>query len=191
MTSKKIWAVLVLLVGFLAPTLAKNSTLQTGDQVPDFQLIDQRGQEVSLSDFRGKGVIISFLYTQCPYPDKCAMIGKKLTNLAELSKKIGKEDELQVMAITLDPARDKPEVLKDYAQGFDKDHKNWSFLTGSENDIARVAGAFGVIYWTENGVIEHNMRTIFIDKSGKIQIMKSGSDWKAGVFAAEVKKYLR
>lgn len=169
---------------------AKPSNLQVGEMVPDFTLINQKGAKVSLSDFRGKGVIISFLYTQCPYPDKCAMIGQKLRNLAELGKKIGNESSLQVVAITLDPVHDKPEVLKEYAQGFDAEHKNWSFLTGSEDDIARVAGAFGVIYWTEKGVIEHNMRTAFVDPTGKLQILKSGSEWKPGVFAAEVKPYL-
>jgi len=187
----KIWLLALVLLGTINPISAKESTVQIGSAVPNFQLIDQTGQEVSLSEFQGKGVIISFLFTRCPYPDKCPMIGKKLNDLAELSDKIGKGDKLQILAITLDPAHDKPEVLKAYAQGFDKTHENWKFLTGSEDAIARVAGAFGVLYWEENGVIEHNMRTAFIDKSGKLQILKSGSDWKAGEFAAEIKPYLR
>ena len=118
------------------------------------------------------------------------MVGKKLTNLAELSEKIGKGNEIQVLAITLDPAHDKPEVLKAYAQGFDEKHNNWSFLTGTEDDIAKVAGAFGVLFWEENGVIEHNMRTAFIDGSGVLRLVKSGSDWRAGEFAAEIKRFL-
>jgi protein SCO1 len=169
---------------------AKSATIVVGESVPDFTLIDQSGEEVSLSNFKGKGVVISFLYTKCPYPDKCPMIGKKLAGLAELSEKIGKKDQLQVLAITLDPANDKPEVLKAYARGFDERYDNWKFLTGTENDIARVAAAFGVIYWTENGVVEHNMRTAFIDPAGKLRILKSGSDWKAGQFAAEIKEYM-
>ncbi len=191
MKNLKIWLLALVLLGTINPISAKESTVQIGSAVPNFQLIDQTGQEVSLSEFQGKGVIISFLFTRCPYPDKCPMIGKKLNDLAELSDKIGKGDKLQILAITLDPAHDKPEVLKAYAQGFDKTHENWKFLTGSEDAIARVAGAFGVLYWEENGVIEHNMRTAFIDKSGKLQILKSGSDWKAGEFAAEIKPYLR
>ena len=118
---------------------AKSATILVGEPVPDFTLVDQSGQEVSLSDFRGKGVIISFLFTRCPYPDKCPMIGKKLTDLAELSEKIGKDDQLQVLAITLDPAHDKPEVLKAYARGFDESHDNWKFLTGTEEGIASPA----------------------------------------------------
>ena len=169
----------------------KSATIQMGQEVPDFQLVNQNGSKVSLSDFRGKGVIISFLFTRCPYPDKCPMIGKKLASLAELSEKIGKDSKLQVVAITLDPAYDKPEVLKAYARGLDESHKNWSFLTGTEDQIARVAAAFGVLYWTENGVVEHNMRTAFIDQTGKLQLLKSGSDWRPGEFAAQIEPYLK
>jgi protein SCO1 len=187
----KIWLLALLFMGAINPATAKDPAIQVGSVVPDFHLVDQSGQNVSLSDFKGKGVIISFLYTRCPYPNKCPMIGKKLASLAELSEKIGKGDKLQVLAITLDPAHDKPEVLKAYAQGFDEKHKNWRFLTGTEDDIAQVAGAFGVLFWEENGVIEHNMRTAFIDGDGKLQVLKSGSDWQAGQFAAEIKEHLR
>lgn len=175
----------------IAQCWAQDGSLREGDVVPDFTLTNQRGERVSLSDFKGRGIILSFLYTKCPYPDKCAMVGKKLTSLAKLSKKIGRDKELQVIAITIDPANDSPEVLRQYAQGFDQEHENWSFLTGSEDEIARVAGAFGVIYWSENGVIEHNLRTAFLDKSGTLRRLKSGSDWKAGTFAAEVEKYFK
>lgn len=170
---------------------AKQTTIQIGSEVPNFSLVNQTGATVNLADFRGKGVIVSFLYTRCPYPDKCPMVGKKLKNLAELGQKIGESESLQILAITLDPAHDKPEVLKAYAQGFDEKHSNWSFLTGSEEDIAKVAGAFGVLFWEENGVIEHNMRTAFIDPQGKLRVVKSGSDWKAGEFAAQIQPFMK
>jgi protein SCO1/2 len=159
--------------------------LKLDQQVPNFQLTNQNGQKVSLDEFRGKGVIISFLYTRCPYPDKCPMIGKKLTDLASLIEKTGEKKNLQVLAITLDPAYDKPEVLKAYTQG--KNEKGWTFLTGTEDQIAQVAGAFGVTFWKENGVVEHNMRTAFVDPEGRLRILKTGSTWLAGEFAAEIK----
>jgi protein SCO1/2 len=190
-SSTKLILLSILAIVLSGVSSAKDAVLQIDTPVPDFQLLDQTGAKRSLTDFRGKGVIVSFLYTRCPYPDKCPMIGSKLKNLAQLSQKIGKGDDLQVVAITLDPANDKPEVLKAYAQGFDETHKNWSFLTGTEDEIARVAGAFGVIFWEENGVIEHNMRTAFIDRDGVLRLVKSGSDWKAGEFAAEIKRYLK
>lgn len=191
MRSLRLSLLTLFVLGVAMSSLAKETTLSVGSQVPDFKLVNQDGKSVSLSDYRGKGVIISFLFTRCPYPDKCPMVGKKLQDLAELSQAIGQDSRLQVMAITLDPQYDKPAVLKAYAQGFDKKHSNWSFLTGSEEEIARVASAFGVLYWTENGVVEHNMRTAFIDGNGRLQLLKSGSDWRAGEFAAQIKDYLK
>lgn len=172
----------------IGPTTADPISL---DQVvPNFELIDQNQKPVALNSFRGKGVIVSFLYTRCPYPEKCPMIGKKLTDLAELIERTGQKDKLQVLAITLDPAYDKPEVLKAYTQGFDKKQKSWRFLTGSEERVAQVAGAFGVVYWTQGGVVEHNLRTAFIDPEGKLRIIKTGSDWRPGEFAAEIKSFM-
>ncbi len=175
---------------FLAHTPAFSAPLRLDEEVPNFQLIDQNSQKVALKDFRGQGVIVSFLFTRCPYPDKCPMIGRKLSDLANLIERTGQKDRLQVFAITLDPAYDKPEVLKAYAQGFDKNQKNWKFLTGTENEIAQVAGAFGVAYWKENGLVEHNMRTAFIDPQGRLRVLKNGSTWRAGEFAAEIKTYM-
>lgn len=182
--------VLLIILFLFSAYPAAASPIEAGDLVPDFTLINQEGKQTSLSDFRGKGVVISFLYTQCPYPEKCPMIKKKLKSLAELSATVGEADSVQVLAITIDPENDTPEVLKKYAQGFDETHGNWLFLTGSKDDIARVAGGFGVLYWDEGGVIQHNMRTLFIDPDGVLQVVKSGSDWKAGEFAAKIKPYL-
>ncbi len=181
--------VLSVLTASLTPVNAQ-SHLRIGQEVPNFSLVDQDSKQVSLNDFRGKGVVISFLYTRCPFPDQCPMIAKKLTDLSNLMGRLEKADQVQVVAITLDPAHDKPEVLKAYTQGFDEKRKNWKFLTGTEEQIARVAGAFGVLYWDENGIIEHNMRTAFIDKQGKLQVLMSGSDWKAGEFTAKIKEHL-
>lgn len=182
---------LVVLVLITGVGSAGAQSLSIGKEVPNFTLVDHEGRQTSLSDFRGRGVIVSFLYTKCPFPDKCPMIGRKLAGLARLMDKLGREDSLQVLAITLDPATDKPEVLKAYAQGFDKDQESWRFLTGSEEQIARVAGAFGVLYWDEGGVIEHNLRTAFIDDKGVLRLLKTGADWRAGEFAAEIQKFLK
>lgn len=186
---QKLGVMTVLVLGFFLPSLA--SSLTVGDKVPDFTLINHKGGETSLSDFSGKGVVISFLYTQCPDPQKCPMIKKKLSSLANLTAKIGSAEKLQILAITIDPERDTPEVLKAYAQGFDKTQSNWLFLTGEKNTIAKVAGAFGVIYWDQDGSIQHNMKTVFIGPDGRVKRIKSGSDWKAGEFAAEIERDLK
>lgn len=181
--------VVCLLLGVLLLSMGpvEAQTLTIGQTVPDFQLVDQDGEKTSLSDFQGKGVIISFLYTKCPFPDKCPMIRKKLAGLADLMDKLGRKEQIQVLAITLDPANDRPEVLKKYAQGYDRQEKGWKFLTGDEEQILKITKAFGVLYWDEDdGTIEHNMRTAYIDEKGKLRLVKSRADWKPGEFAAEI-----
>lgn len=174
----------------IAHTPALSAPLRLDEEVPNFELVDQNSKKVAFKEFQGKGVIVSFLFTRCPYPDKCPMIGRKLKDLANLIERTGETERLQVLAITLDPAYDKPEVLKAYMQGFDKTQKNWRFLTGTEDQVAQVASAFGVAYWKENGLVEHNMRTAFIDPQGRLRILKNGSGWKAGEFAAEIKTFM-
>lgn len=186
---KHLGVIAVLVMGFLFPTLADGLTV--GDTVPDFTLTNHKGGKTSLSDFKGKGVVVSFLFTQCPDPQKCPMIRKKLESLANLTAKIGAADKVQILAVTIDPERDTPEVLKRYAQGFDQTQNNWLFLTGDKNTIAKVAGAFGVIYWDEKGTIQHNLRTVFIGPDGRLKRSKSGNDWKPGEFAAEIDRDLK
>jgi protein SCO1/2 len=187
MFSKLHLLVLTGVLVLLTASSALAAPLKINDTVPNFELIDQDGKKFVFDSLRGKGVIVSFLFTRCPFPDKCPMIGRKLTDLAKLIEKTGESDNLRVLAITLDPAYDRPEVLKAYTQGYDKTHKGWSFLTGTEEQVAQVAGAFGVTYWQQGGTIEHNMRTAFIGPDGRLRLMKSGSDWLAGEFAAEIK----
>lgn len=180
---RKILLLLVMLTGLVVA----QSGLKVGQRVPDFQLINQNARAVKLSDFRGKVVLVTFLYTQCPFPDKCPMLAAKLDKTRDLMDQVeGAQGKFQVISITLDPKRDTPENLKKYAQGHDN-APNWSFLTGKATDVAKVASLFGVIYYTEKGVIEHNMRTAVIDQNGKLVKLYTGNDWKPGEVAASVR----
>ncbi|MBI3924332.1 MAG: SCO family protein [Armatimonadetes bacterium] len=173
------------------PAAGQDAGVEVGSEVPDFTLVDQDSRSVSLKAFRGKVVLVTFLYTKCPFPDKCPMIAQKLGQTRELidSLKDGRK-EFQVISITLDPERDTPEALKAYARGNDKAFPNWTFLTGKPEQIARVTALFGVVYWKEKGIIEHNLRTAIIDRKGRLHTLLRGSDWKAGEIAARIKAVL-
>ena len=161
------------------------STLKVGQKVPDFTLTNQYSKQVSLSDFKGKVVLITFLYTQCPFPEKCPMLAQKLGKTRDLLDQVeNAKDKFQVISITLDPKRDTPEALKKYAQGQDENASNWTFLTGKASDVNKVASLFGVIYYTEKGVIDHNLRTIVLDGNQKLVKIFTGNDWKPGEVAA-------
>ena len=171
----------------------EKAMVRIGQKVPNFALTNQNGKTEELKNFSGKVVLITFLYTQCPYPEKCPMLAEKLGKTRDILDTIeGGKGKFQVLSITLDPKKDTPEHLKKYAQGNDRNASNWSFLTGKPNDVAKVAALFGMMYWTEKGgVIEHNMRTAVVDQSGKLVKIFTGNDWKPGELAAFIRDLLQ
>ncbi len=184
--------ILLVVLLMLAPVWAEG-TLAVGQTVPDFTLTDQNGAQVALKSFRGKAVLLTFLYTSCPYPDKCPMIASKLSQLRVIADKMGDaKDRFEIIAISIDPKKDTPKVLKAYASRLGGAQSGYTFLTGKPADIARVAGGFGVLYWDdEKGVIDHNLRTALIDPRGKIYAILPGSDWKVDEVSAKLKEMLK
>ncbi len=167
-------------------------TLSPGQQVPDFVLTDQNSHQVHFKNFRGKIVLVTFLYTSCPYPEKCPMLAQKLNETRKLINNLANgKNRFQAISITLDPVRDTPQRLRSYI----KQHgcsttENWTFLTGKPEEVSRVAGLFGVIYWTDKGIVQHNMSTAIIDPQGKLYKIFTGSDWKSGEVASTIKRLL-
>ncbi|MEW6282500.1 MAG: SCO family protein, partial [Candidatus Eremiobacterota bacterium] len=176
-----------------AVAAAAQDSLRTGDVVPDFTLTDQNQKSVSFKSFRGKVVLITFLYTRCPYPDKCPMIAARLSALRELADRVENgRDRFHIVAVSIDPKKDTPEVLKRYAANFHGAGAGMTFLTGKPNDIARVAGGFGVLYWdNDKGVIDHNLRTALVDPQGRIHCFLPGADWKPGEVAKTIQELLK
>ncbi len=105
----------------------------------DFQLSDFNGKPRSLSDFRGKGVILFFGYTHCP-----KVCPTTLADLAQVMRLLGKDaNRVQVLFVTLDPERDSPEMLAKFVPSFDP---SFLGLYGDAQSTARAAQAFGVSY---------------------------------------------
>ncbi len=157
-----------------APPLG--NSVAVGETVPDFELTDQAGGKVKLSDFSGKVVAVTFIYTRCPLPDYCPRLS---SNFADLQKRfpdrLGRD--LFLFTITLDPQYDRPEVLAQYARGWKANAHGWRFLTGPMPEIRRVCGVFGVEFWPDQGQITHSLRTGVIDRGGRLAANLSGNDF--------------
>jgi protein SCO1/2 len=154
--------------GEIAPPKGK---LRPGDAVADFELRDQSGRTVRLSDFRGKVVAIDFIYTRCPLPDVCPRLS---ANFATLQKRFAGRD-LVLLSVTVDPEYDTPAVLAEYAKRWGADGRGWRFLTG---DVARVAAQLGEVYWTDEGSIGHNSVTSIVGRDGRLAAAVDGSNWR-------------
>jgi protein SCO1/2 len=150
---------------------APRQKLRPGDAVSDFELRDQNGQTVRLSDFRGKVVAIDFIYTRCPLPDVCPRLS---ASFATLQKRFAGRD-LVLLSVTVDPEYDTPAVLAEYARRWGADSRGWRFLTG---DVARVAAELGEVYWTDEGSIGHNSVTSIVGRDGRLAAAVAGSNWR-------------
>ena len=130
-----------------------------------FTLLDQTGKKRSLAEFKGKVVLIYFGYMSCP--DICPT---DLINLAGLLKRLGKESEqVQAIFITLDPARDTPELIGKYVQYFDKRILG---LRGTEQQTKEVATKYKTFYEkislkSNQYVIDHTAFIYIVNRAGK------------------------
>ncbi len=146
---------------------AAAKALTVGSSVPDFTLIDQKYRNVSLSEFRGKVVAINFMYTTCQLPDFCLRIVNHFGALQKVFRReLGRD--LEFLTITFDPVRDRPDVLDRYASQWKPNPDTWHFLTGSMEDVQRVLEWFGVAAYPDEGLMDHSLHTVLIDRQGKL-----------------------
>ena len=132
---------------------------------PDFDLIDQEGNSVTLTSLAGKVLVVDFIYTECPGP--CPI---QTSNQVMLQKRIpeGLSQHIQFVSISLDPEVDRPEVLKAYGTARGADLSNWSFLTGERGPVADLVLKWGVgSVRKADGTIDHTLLT-FLVKDGRV-----------------------
>ncbi|MET3522132.1 SCO family protein [Mesorhizobium abyssinicae] len=149
-----------------------NQRLPAIGPAPDFTLTSQDRAHVSLRDFRGKVVAIAFIYTYCT--DVCPML---TAHMASVQEKLGSTfgSKIDFVSITVDPERDTPDVLKEYAQNFGADLKGWSFLTGDPAVVHEVGRKYGVIAKkAANGEVDHTLLTSLVDPNGILRVQYLG-----------------
>lgn len=155
-----------------------HATVQPGQPVPDFTLTDQTGKRVALSQFAGKVVAVTFIYTSCPLPDYCFRLSNNFGQLnRRFAGRMGRD--LTLFSITFDPVHDQPKVLAQYAATWKADPASWHFLTGSLDEIKAVSRQFGLDFWADEGFFTHSMHTLVIDGHGKLAADFEGNQFTA------------
>jgi protein SCO1/2 len=173
----------------LRPYQFHGLVLQASKPAADFTLQAAGDQSVSLSDYRGKLVVLYFGYTFCP--DVCP------TTLAEVTKaiqKLGKKaDDVQVLMVTVDPERDTPERLAEYMAYF---NPGFVGLSGTPEQIAAAATPFGIYYQKHEGtpatgyLVDHTATTSVLDRDGRVKLVwPFGTDGDA--MAADLAQLLK
>jgi protein SCO1/2 len=162
---------LVALIGILfKPYAFHGMVLQSPERATNFTLTSHMGQPISLSDFKGQVVLLYFGYTTCP--DVCPTT---LAELKEARQLLGKRnDEVQVLMVTVDPERDTEPILADYVTHFDP---SFIGLTGAPEEIAEIATYYGVFYERQEAdsalgyLVDHTATVMVIDRDGYLRLI--------------------
>ncbi len=160
--------------------------IQIGKAVPDFTLTDQNGQKISINDYRGKALAVTFIYARCPLPEYCIKMSTNFSDLAiQLNANTKLKDKIRLLSISFDPANDTPAKLKSYGTGYlgraaKPDFTVWHLAIGDDAEVRKIADFFGLRYKADQNdktQINHNLRTAVIGPDGTVTKIFSGNEW--------------
>ncbi|HEX8284342.1 MAG TPA: SCO family protein [Pyrinomonadaceae bacterium] len=153
---------------------------QPGDEIPAVKLVNQDGRPLDTRGFKGRALVVTFVYTRCPLPDQCPLLS---ANFARLNAALAADPALakraRLLSVTLDPEYDKPEVLKSYGAAYaGGKFDGWDFATGDPAEVRRFAEFFGLVYKAEGGQVTHSLRTALVAPDGRLYKIYRGNEWK-------------
>lgn len=164
--------------------------LGLGELLPEYHFTNQLGQPFSTAQFKGQALAITFLFTRCPFPTFCPRMANQFAEAQQKLLAMSPEPaNWHLLTISFDPEFDTPPVLKTYAQSHHYEPSRWTFATGELSDIEAFGEQFGLTFWPDgSGSITHNLRTVVIDPSGRVQKVFEGSNWSSDELVAELTK---
>jgi protein SCO1 len=171
------------------PKASETQPLPSIAPAPGFTLVSQDAARVSLSDFRGKVVAVTFIFTRCTAT--CPVLTPMMSLVQDrLGSDFG--SKIKFSSITLDPEHDTPEILKLYAQAYGADVRGWSFLTGPPSVIADLTHRYGVFAAKKaDGDIDHSFLTSIVDRRGILRIQYLGVRFDPEEFRRDLLSLLR
>lgn len=168
-------------------TRGKEAYREIGETLPGFTLLDQEGRTVPANRFRGKQVVLNFIFTRCPVATMCPAATLRMSQLQKAAREAGVKN-FELVSVSMDPEYDTPGVLREYAEVRGLDTTNWSFLTGPDMAVRHLLAQLGVIREFEGATIKHTLATVLIDEQGRITHRVDGSSWQIEEFVRRLKK---
>lgn len=171
--------------------------IQPGDAVPDFRLVNQSAKPVRLAQFRGKVLLVTFIYTRCPLADFCPRMSR---NFAQIDKTLAADPELykktHLLSVSFDPEYDTPQVLRSYGSAYTGKYTNetfahWDFAAPSKSDLPAVLRFFDVGATPEKDrTITHSLSTLVIGPDSKVFKWYPTNDWTPDQVVNDVKQLI-
>jgi protein SCO1/2 len=166
-----------------------------GEVVPDFKLSNQDGRPIHLGQYRGKSLVVTFIYTRCPSPDFCPRVTRYF---AALEKQLAANPAIfaksHLLCISFDPDHDTPARLRSYGASYiGSDAKNvfahWEFAVPDQSVLTEMASFFDLGMTNEaDSTITHTLSTTLIGPDGKVARFYPGNEWTPEKLLADVKQ---
>jgi protein SCO1/2 len=144
----------------------KTSQSAIGKQLADHVFINAEGEQVKLSDFRGKPLVISMVYTSCY--QICPMTTRHLSKVVEKARDALGDDAFSVAVIGFDTRFDTPDAMQYFANKQGISNKNWSLLSNAEQDLDALSEDIGFLYYPSSNGFDHLIQATVIDADGKV-----------------------
>jgi protein SCO1 len=173
-----------------APPAPVAEGVKPGDAVADAAFLDEDAAPRQLATWRGHRVALTFVYTRCPIPEFCPLMDRHFVAVQRAMAKAPEFADVRLLTITMDPAFDKPAVLKAHAARLKADPAVWSFLTPREDGAAAFYKQFGLLVERGEGGsadITHNLRTVVLDADGRVAAIRTGNDWTPEQLIADIR----
>jgi protein SCO1/2 len=169
--------------------------LEPGEAIPDFAFRNQSGRMIRLGQFRGKVVLVTFIYTRCPVPNFCVRMSR---NFAEIDQMLAKDRSLyaktHLLSVSFDPKYDTPAVLRSYGGAYtgkytQETFAHWDFAAPTQTELPQVLQFFDVGATPEKDqTITHSLSTVVIAPDGKLYKWYPGNEWTVEQVTGDVKK---
>jgi protein SCO1/2 len=151
----------------LDPTVAlQRSQSVIGKSVDDFTLLDRDGQPVRLSKYRGKPLLVSFIYTGCF--QVCPTTTRSLQTAIEAGRGAFGVDQFNVVSIGFNQPADSPQSLKAFARQYRIDAPNWDFLSPNASIVEALTRQFGFSFVATPAGFDHTLQATLLDAQGRI-----------------------
>lgn len=165
--------------------------------MPNFGLVSQSGKHIFLNQYPGKVLIVTFIYTRCPFPDYCPRINAQFAEVdRQLEADRALSGETHLLSVSFDPQHDTPKILREYGlkaiggkrlAAFD----HWEFAVPLATQLPKMADFFGLTYEDTGGVINHSLSTTVIGPDGRVFSWYHGNDWQASDLVKNAKDAMR
>ncbi len=173
----------------LKGSLVNSPAPKIGDKVPDFWLLNQDSRRIHLSQYVGRPLILTFIYTRCPLPDYCPRTSMNFSEIYRTLESGNRSSHSpHLLTVSFDTDYDTPAVLREYAGRYmhPVNFGTWEFATGSPDEIKKITGYFGLSYRPESGQITHNLVTALIGPDGRLTRLYQGNQWKVAEVMADL-----